>query len=122
MTQAMSTPATCILHLKKGKSLQENRDRAILEAIENTLTCFGEAFKQFVYYELSKTYRMKKHEIPSRINEFANAIEGMFGDGAKLIEMKIIQHLHTKAQGFIHTPKRDDLIFTDYVESLRQYP
>ena len=120
----MSKQMTCStqLSMKPCIILQLDRDSLISEVVDNSLSCFGNPFKQYVYAKLDKNYQIKKQEIPSRISDFANALEDIFGAGAKLIEMRIIQDLHEKAQGFVYVPSGDDLVFTEYVESLRKFP
>lgn len=105
---------------KKSCAIQKNKDALISEVVDDSLSCFGDPFKQYVYSKLSKYYRLEKHEIPSRISDFAEALEDIFGAGAKLIEMRIIQDLHEKSRGFVYVLSGDDLVFTEYVESLRQ--
>ena len=35
--------------------------------------------------------------------------------------MKIIEVLHEKTQDFMYFPKKEDLVFTEYVASLRRF-
>ncbi len=100
----------------------ENKVEAILlSAIDDSLSSFGDSFKQVIYFQLANTYHIKKHEIPDKIKEFADAIEEIFGIGAKLIEMKIIKALYEKVAGFTYVAEEEDLIFTEYVENLRRF-
>ena len=124
MMQTMSTQITYNIQpsMKQSVGLQKNRDKLISEVVDSSLSCFGNPFKQYVYSKLDKKYQIKKREIPSRISDFADALEDIFGAGAKLIEMRIIQDLHEKAQGFVYVPSGDDLVFTEYLENLRQFP
>ena len=124
MTQTMSTEAGCTIQLggKQSNAFQRNIETVISEAVDSSLSLFGTTFKMIVYAELETKFQIKKQEIPNRINDFANAIEEICGVGAKLIEMRIVQALHEKVQGFIYVPSGEDLMFTEYVESLRQFP
>ncbi len=106
---------------KPSNLLRQNVEGLISEAVDNSFSLFGDTFKTLAYNELEKTFQIKKQEIPYRINEFTNAIEEICGAGAKIIEMKIIQALHKKVKGFVYVARGEDLVFTDYVESLRQY-
>jgi len=120
----MSTEAGCTIQLggKQSNAFQRNIETVISEAVDSSLSLFGTTFKMIVYAELETKFQIKKQEIPNRINDFANAIEEICGVGAKLIEMRIVQALHEKVQGFIYVPSGEDLMFTEYVESLRQFP
>ncbi|HIJ09023.1 TPA: hypothetical protein HA274_06810 [Candidatus Bathyarchaeota archaeon] len=119
--QITCTPVSLRLNDKRSVVSRRSRERVISEAVDDSLSSFGEPIRQLVYSQLETSFEIKKQEIPFRINEFAEAVEEMFGEGAKLIEAKIIQKLHEKAQGFIHFPKGEDLLFTEYLDSLPAY-
>jgi len=92
-----------------------------LKAVDEIFSSFGHSGKQAIYFQLENTFKIKKHEIPLKIEDFANAIEQIFGIGAKFIELKIIETLHEKTQHFKYFPKEEDLMFTEYVTSLRRF-
>ena len=105
----------------RRKPCRSNVEATLLSAVDESLSSFGESFKQVIYFHLANTYHIKKHEIPNKINEFADAIEEIFGIGAKLIEMKIIKALYEKVDGFTYIAEKEDLIFTEYIENLRRF-
>lgn len=117
----LNTP--CILQLReKKKSIGEGTfEASMLEAVDEVFSSFGRSCKQAVYFQLDHTFKIKKHEIPFKIAEFADALEQIFGIGAKFIELKIIEKLHKKIPHFIYSPKMGDLVFAEYVESLRRF-
>jgi len=121
MTQTTTMEPICITHENKRKPLKNKLDTTILEAVDESLASFGDSVKQVVYFQLQNNYHVQKQEIPTRIEEFAAAIEGVFGIGARLIEMKIIETLYAKAEGFLYVPKDEDLLFKDYVQNLRHF-
>jgi len=99
---------------------QRNRDfkKHLLESIDEALSWQGDSSKQAIYFHLEKTFAIKKQEIPNRIEEFANAIEEIFGHGAKIIEIQIMKRLYEKiGHDFRYFPEEDDLLFTKYVEA-----
>ena len=110
-----------ITHEAKGKQTKNQLDTKIMEAIDESLASFGESVKQVVYFQLENSYHVKKQDIPRRIEEFAAAIEGIFGIGARLIEMKIIETLYANAEGFLYIPKDEDLVFKDYVQNVKSF-
>ena len=122
MMQTTNTRTACTLQLHPNQQNIHERslEATITEAIDESLSSFGDSFKQVIYFQLQKTFHIEKEEIPSRIDEFANAIEEMFGIGAKLIEIRIIEALHAKIEGFVHFPKEKDLMFTQYMEDVRR--
>ncbi len=117
----MST--TCTLQLcKKQHKPRENRfETAMTEAIDEGFSLFGHSTKQDIYFHLENTFKIKKQEIPCKIEEFADAIEQIFGAGAKLVEIRIIEALHERNKDFVHLPKKGNLEFTDYVVNLRAF-
>lgn len=117
----LNTP--CVLQLReKKKSKRKGTFEAImLEAVDEIFSSFGRSCKQPIYFQLDHTFKIKKHEIPVKIAEFADALEQLFGIGAKFIELKIIEKLHKKIPNFIYSPKMGNLVFADYVASLRRF-
>jgi len=93
----------------------------MVEAVDEIFSSFGRLCKQAIYFQLDHTFKIKKHEIPFKIEEFADAIEQIFGVGAKFIELKIIETLHEKTPNFMYSPRIEDLVFTEYVASLRRF-
>ena len=121
MTEKAIMEPICITHENKRKPLKNKLDTTILEAVDESLASFGDSVRQVVYFQLQNIHHVPKQEIPTRIEEFAAAIEGIFGIGAQLIEMKIIETLYAKAEGFLYVPKDEDLMFKDYVQNLRGF-
>lgn len=90
----------------------------LLEAVDESLSFLGESAKQAVYFHLETSFRIKKHEISSKIDEFAFAIEDIFEEGAKILEIQIMRKLREKVGPvFEYHPKEDDLSFVDFVRA-----
>lgn len=110
---------------EKGSTLESpprNRDfkKLLLEAVDEGLSSLGDSAKRAIYFYLEKTFKIKKQEIPNKIDEFTNAIEKIFGHGAKLIEIQIMKHLYEKVgNDFGYFPEKNDLLFTEYVEAAK---
>jgi hypothetical protein len=114
--------ATCTLQFsEKQKPTEEKFNAAIIEAVEESLSLLSIPVKDSAYLHLEKTFKIKKQEIPSRIEDFTDAIEQMFGVGAKLIQIRIIEGLHKRIHGFMFFPKMGDVDFKEYVVSLRAF-
>lgn len=113
----------CIMQLreKKNQSCEGNFEAIVIEAVDEVFSLIGHSCKQAIYFQLENTFRIKKQEIPLKVKDFTNAIEQIFGIGAKFIEMKIIEVLHEKTQDFVYFPEKEDLVFTEYVASLRRF-
>ena len=110
-----------ITHEANRKQTKNQLDTKIMDAIDESLASFGESVKQVIYFQLENSYHVKKQDIPRKIEEFAVAIEGIFGIGARLIEMKIIETLYANAEGFTYVPKDEDLVFKDYVQNVKSF-
>jgi hypothetical protein len=117
----LNTP--CIIHLceKKNTSCESIFDTTMLETVDEIFSSFGNSCKQAIYFQLKNTFKIQKQEIPLRIEDFANALEQLFGVGAKFIELKIIESLHKKAPNFVYSPHIKDIVFPEYVVSLRRF-
>jgi len=123
MTKTTNLNITCTLQLrkKKHKPRENSFEAAMIKAVDESFSPFGHSSKQAIYFHLENTLKIKKQEIPYKIEEFADAIEQIFGAGAKLIEIRIIEALHERIQDFVHFPKKGDLVFTEYVANLRAF-
>ena len=93
---------------------------AIVEqAVDDTLSALGESPKQAIYRHLKIVYGIDKEDIPYKIEVFASAIEQTFGSVAKLIEIKIIERLHSQCEDFCYVPKNAELDFVEYITDLQ---
>jgi len=94
--------------------------KLLLEAVDEALSSLGDSVKQAIYFHLEETFKIKKQEIPDRIEEFTNAIEEIFGLGAKLLEIRIMTSFYEKdGHMFKYFPENDELSFTEYLEAAR---
>ena len=107
--------------LVQEKQTKNKLDETILEAVDESLTSFGESVRQVAYYQLDTIYHVRKQDIPHKIEEFANAVEEIFGVGARLIEMRILETLYSMCGKFVYFPEGNDLVFKDYMLNIRSY-
>jgi len=95
-------------------------DEILVEAVDEVFSSLGDSAKQATFFILAKTFNINKQDIPYRIKEFGDAIEGIFGVGGKLLEIQIMKRLYQKiGHCFEYSSKQDALIFTEYVEEIR---
>jgi hypothetical protein len=120
-TRNLNTTCTLQLRKKKQKARENSFEDTIIEAVDESFSPFGHSSKQAIYFQLENAFKIKKQEIPCKIEEFADAIEQIFGIGAKLIEVRIIEALHERKQDFVHFPKKGDLVFTEYIANLHAF-
>ena len=70
----------------------------LLEAIDEGFSSLGESVKVAIYFHLENTFRIKKREIPFRIDDFSDALEKIFGLGARHLEIIFMKNIHAKVR------------------------
>ena len=120
MAKTANSNTICTLELSsKNQESNENKfEVAIIEAIDESLDTFKNLNKQEIYSRLENSFGIKKQELPRKIEDFADAMEQMFGIGAKLIEIRIIKIIHKRIPEFVFTPRKGAVFFKEYVASL----
>ncbi len=95
-------------------------EELLLEAIDEGLSVLGESAKQAIYCHLEKTFKMNRLDIPYRIEEFIDAIERIFGNGSKILEIQIMKCLFKKVGYTVkHHSKQKNLTFTEYITAIK---
>jgi hypothetical protein len=97
-----------------------NLEELVLEAIDESLSSMGQNCKKSIYFHLENDYNLNKLEIPFRIKDFSEAIEKIFGVGAKILEIQILRILFKK-MGYINPQfyNHESLELTTYIEAAR---
>jgi hypothetical protein len=123
MTKTANPNTACTLQLssKNPKTSENKFEATMIEAIDESLGSFKSLNTQEVYSHLENAFEIRKQEIPCKIEDFTDAMEQMFGIGAKLVEIRIIKAVHKRMPEFMFTPRRGAVIFTEYVDSLRAF-
>jgi len=92
-------------------------------SIDEAFSSLGENVKKTIYFHLENSFQIPKREIPRRIKDFSDALERIFGAGAKHLELLIMKNLYLKANCSYkwEGPKWlvPDLTFREYVELVR---
>ncbi len=90
---------------------------ALLKAVDFAFDSLGKSCHQALYFHLEKTFHVPREEIPSKVEEFDNAITLIFKDGAvyleKLILEKLCEDLGVKFEG------KSGFDFVDAVSKVR---
>lgn len=103
-------------------------DDVLLEAVDEVFTSLGKSVKTALYFHLKNTFGIDKSEIPSRIADFSDALEKIFRQGARLLEIQIMEKLNLKLGLACKwpTPKHplnkwivQDMTFQEYVRLMR---
>ena len=90
-------------------------EKLLLESIDEALSSLGMSTKH-IYFHLEKNFKINKRDIPRKIGEFADALEEIFGPGARVLEIQIMKRLYQKVGPFKHFPERN-LTFIEYLET-----
>ena len=98
---------------------EKDFDELLLEAVDEGLSSIGESSKQAIYFHLENVFKIKRHEIPYKIEDFAAAIEKIFGLGANCLELLIMKHLYEKVKGIVHLHEPKDFTFVKYVVAVK---
>lgn len=109
-----------IYSLKKLNTLKGSFDNLLLEAVDEALSTLGDSCKHAIYFHLEKTFKIKRKHIPSKFEEFVNAIEQIFGIGAKIIEIQIMKCLRKNAGEFKYFRGEEDLTIIQYVNTVKK--
>lgn len=111
------------------QSRHENFDQILLGAIDEALSSLGENVKTSIYFHLEDLFKIRKQEIPSRLSDFSNALEQIFGLGARHLEILFIKNLHAKIKVTCKWPTHEwplskwivtEMTFQEYVRLMRQ--
>ena len=122
MAKTVNPNTVCTLQLTKKQNPNGNKFEVIMaEAIDESLASVKSLNKQEIYSCLENVFKIRKEEVSCKIEDFADALNQMFGIGAKLIEIKIIEAVHKRIPEFIFTPRKGAVIFNEYVASLRTF-
>lgn len=107
--------------LEQKKVIPINSYSLILEAIDESFATFVNSKNFNIFLYLEEEYGLNKQNIPNNINKFVNIVENLFGSGAQLIEIKIIELINEKICDFTYNPPNDELIFEQYLVELLSF-
>ena len=96
-------------------------EKLLLNAIDEGLSALGESPKRVVYFYLEKKFNISRREIPDKIEDFVEALEKIFGLGAKFLQILIIKQLYQKIEKNLEwNEEQTDLTFTEYIVAARR--
>ena len=122
MAKTANPNTACTLQIRKNQNPNGNKFEVIMtEAIDESLASFKSLNRQEIYFCLENVFKIRKEEVSCKIEDFADALNQMFGIGAKLIEIKMIEVVHKRIPEFIFTPRTGAVIFKEYAASLRTF-
>ena len=60
-------------------------ENVLLETIDQAFSTLGENVKKSIYFHLNQKFMITKQDIPYRIDDFSDALEQIFGTGARML-------------------------------------
>lgn len=106
----------CEAHASSNRGFEQ----LLLDAVDEGLAGLGDSARRTIYYHLEKDFNIKRQDIPCKIEEFADAIEKIFGAAAALLEIQIMKKLHEKVgASFRYSPEQKDLVFTEHIKTVK---
>lgn len=95
----------------------------MLETIDEALSALGENVKKSIYFHLQRKFLINNQDIPYKIEEFSDALEQIFGLGARTLEILIMTKLHAKTNSSYKWEGPNwlvpELTFSQYVKLLK---
>ena len=90
------------------------------EAVDEGLSSLGNSAKQAIYFYLEQDFSLSKKEISNCPNDFAGAIEKIFGLGAKPLEFVMLNQLYQKVGQRLKLDVSTDVNFAECVAVVKQ--
>jgi hypothetical protein len=107
-----------------NKNQAEEFDRILLDSIDQSLLTMGESARNSIYFHLEQKFIITKKDIPIKVDSFSDALERIFGLGARYLEILIMKNLHERIS---HLDKKNnvqwlvsDLTFAKYIETAKR--
>jgi hypothetical protein len=73
-------------------------DNVLLDAIDLAFSALGQNVKFTIYFNLETKFELPKKTIPDRISDFSNALDQIFGQAARSLEILIMKYLNDKVK------------------------
>ena len=109
------------LHIELGNQKTSSFNQTIIEAIDLTFSKLGSKVKDTLYSSLAFDYGLGKDDVPCRTKEFVDALEGIFGKSALLLEIDLMKTLNQKVPTFKCETSNPKLNFCEYLKSLQSF-
>ena len=94
--------------------------RLLLEAVDEALASLGDSARQAIYFHLENKFKIRRDEIPHRVEDFADGLEKIFGVGARFIEILIMKKIYERTGQSLEWNEDRELIFSEYVAAARR--
>jgi hypothetical protein len=68
----------------------------VLQAVDDGLSVPGEIVRAAIYERIERSYRLRREEIPEKLETFHQALQDLLGGGAKVMEKLIAKNLYRR--------------------------
>ena len=128
-TTEQEQPAKEELNLASKSVIAQQFRELLIESIDEALCSLGEPVKNTIYQHLNEDFKITKHNIPERMEEFSDLLHKVFGLGASRLEVRFIKNLNAKLNAA--DPKKEsdmgsskwivmEMSFTQYVSDAQK--
>lgn len=76
--------------------LKPEINEEILNCVDSSLEIFGESVKEAIYFHVEKEFHLEKSKILEQPQIFSKALFSIFGEGARVIEVTIVQRIRQR--------------------------
>ena len=94
--------------------------KVLLQAVDDGLSVPGDIVKAAIYDRIEKSYRLKREEIPEKLEAFHRALEDLLGDSAKVLERLISKSLYSRLE--LNFVTHENWTLLDYVNHAKKRP
>ena len=102
---------------------EKDFQKILLEAVDSAFSSLGDSAKHSIYFHLENKFKVSKDEIPSRLEDFNDGLQNIFGPGTKFLEILIMKKLYEKVEPKGKALKWDEqreLDLLNYVKTIKQ--
>lgn len=93
-------------------------EETLLRAVDYGLLALGETPKKAIYYHLKRRFQLEREDIPEEPEEFARALNSIFGPGAEIVEEFIVKDLYGRLE--LNFEENRGFEFADYVKQAHE--
>ena len=120
-TENLELAFEIVLDYPREKPKLDAFSKVFLDAVDSAFSTLGDQAKQVFYRYLESSHGISRKMIPRNVEAFATVVETVFGQSARLIEIRIMCTLHGKFPNFKYSAAKGELSFVGYVEALRLF-
>jgi hypothetical protein len=93
-------------------------EEILIDAVKEGMRFLGESSRQATFIYIEKKYGLKQDECPKQLKAFHEALTGIFGIGAEIIEQQIAKTLYRRLG--LDYKEHEKWAIIDYVEEAKK--